>query len=286
MAWAPDGLTEALVAALAPIMAEENEWTLEDTVKKMSQKIMKSSNKFLKDERSSQRGSATQAQGFVEDFVEDVMNGLSGACYEKPWFPKVDFLGPLAITAPQVFEKAKIFNRTLAPTLDRFLEEAIVKWSEEERVQKAFWDSVVSCGVQESHHKKANQHLIKSYDEAHFHAPYGTTQAETLELAMLQDFVKGWMREFIMKGWDVLQNGCGATTPDDMVRVVTVLFQTLTAPEVACVPSSILSAMGGALPASPWPFIAATAEELFNEVTTGAVAGPPAKRAKITLRLA
>merc|ERR1712039_78245 len=125
-------------------------------------------------------------------------------------------------------------NRTLAPMIERYISEGLFKFAEEERVQKAIFAAVVSAGVKETHHKKACTHLQKAYDDAHIKAPYGTTAAETAELSMLQDFVKGWMAEFINRGWDILENGrarsffnnslpefdgyekCGATSRADM----------------------------------------------------------------------
>ena len=50
-------------------------------------------------------------------------------------------------------------------------------------------------------------------------APYGTTSNESPELAVLQDFVKGWMSDFIGKGWDVLENGLSDGSKDAQVSI-------------------------------------------------------------------
>merc|ERR1712217_10680 len=104
----------------------------------------------------------------------------------KPWLFKVNFGGPLLAAALHTFQGAKIFTRVLAPMLEKYIEDAIFRWSEEERVQKAMRDAVEGCGVKESFQKKTLGHLQKAYDEVYFNAPYGTSEGETPEMSMLQ----------------------------------------------------------------------------------------------------
>merc|ERR1711879_105660 len=91
----------------------------------------------------------------------------------------------------------------------------------------------------EEYKKKANQHLKNSFDDAHFNAPWGSTQADTAELAVLQDFVKGWMTEFVNRAWEVVENGCNSNSKDEQVLFLTVLFQNLTDATSVCVPLEI-----------------------------------------------
>merc|ERR550525_1550986 len=85
---------------------------------------------------------------------------------------------------------------------------------------------------------------------------------------MLQDFVKGWMTEFVTRSWDVLQHGVGSgngSSRDEKVLFVTVLFQLLTDATNACLPHALTSLIGTP-PPSPWPFIAETSEAVFAEI--------------------
>jgi len=243
-------------------------------------KLQKCSDKYAKDERASQKGTATQAKALIEEFVETIMGHLSGSCYEKPWFAQVNFTQPLLIIVLHTFDSAKIFTRTLKPQLIKHIEDGFFKWQEEERIQKAMWDAIVVAGIKDSHQKKANQHLMKSYDDAHFKAPYGTTTNDSPELAVLQDFVKGWMLEFVGRSWDVLESGLADSSQDVQVSTVAVLFQNLMDPNVQCMPYEIITEITnslGGLPAAPWPFIDEIAVQVFQECHAAA---NPAKRAR------
>lgn len=268
--WNMEGLNEALSEALQPFMAEETEWSLDDCVEKIQQKIYKQSKKFAKDERGLERQKATPAKALVEEFVESVMGAISGMCEGKSWFAKADFTAPMLIATIYTFRHGKLFARVLGPKLESLIEEGLFKYREEERVQKAMWEAVEASGVQDAYKKKAITHLLKAFDESFLKAPFGSTTAETPELCLLQDFVKGWMADFAGRSWDVLENGVGAKTPDERVLFVTVLFQNLTDPAVACVPADIAAALEGKLPATPWDFIARCAEEVFVDMNMGA----------------
>lgn len=272
--WGIPGFDAALGEALKPIIeavmihnpGEANQ--LEDLKSKLGQKIVKASKKFVGDERASQRGTASQARGLIEEFVEAAAGAVSAGFYDKPWFDKVNLSAPLLAAALHTFKDAKIFTRTLAPMLERYVEDGLFKYAEEERISKATWEAVEASGVKEAFQKKCNKHLQTAYDDAHIKAPYGTTTAETAELSMLQDFVKGWMSEFVGRSWDVLETGIGAgarATRDEKVLFVTVLFQNLTISANAALPHELTSLIESP-PPSPWAFVAEAAEVVFQEL--------------------
>merc|ERR1712032_32158 len=148
-------------------------------------------------------------------------------------------------------------------------EEGLFKYAEEERITKAMWDAVVASGVKESHQKKASQHLAKAYDVAHLKAPYGSTTADSAEIGMLQDFVKGWMMEFCTIGADVLKygvgDGAGNPSKGEQILFLTILFQNLTDARNAALPHELTSLIETP-PPSPWAFIAECSEKVFTDI--------------------
>merc|ERR1719189_82048 len=233
---------------------------------KVGSKITKASKKFASDERTTQRGTSTQAKVLIEEFTDACMCAVSSAFYDRPWFRKANLSGPLLAAALYTFSGAKVFTRTLAPMLELFVQEGLFKWAEEERIDQGIRTALELAGVQESFRKKAAKHLQTSFDEAHMKAPYGTTAAETTEMCMLQDFVKGWMKDFVGRAYDIMAHGIGngKASRDEHVLFITVLFQHLTSPENACLPSD-LTALIENPPPCPWPFIAECAEAIFTE---------------------
>jgi len=276
--WGIQGLEESLAEALLPFADEEP--NADDIIKKIEPKVRKVADKFSKDERATQRGTATQAKSLIEELVEALMSSISGTCYEKSWFSRADFTQPMVIVVLHTFSQAKIFTRTLAPDIVKHVQEGIYKWQEEERITKSMWDAVVAVGVPSGHQKKANQHLMKSYDDAHFKSPYGSSPSDSEELSVLQDFVKGWMSEFIGRGWDVFENGMGATTKDAQIIFMTQLFQHLCDPGVNCLPYGITTALGG-LPSAPWEFIAEAASLVIEGANEPSASGGAAKRRRM-----
>lgn len=273
--WGIQGLEESLAQALAEVADEEP--NADDLIRKMEPKIRKVSDKFSKDERANVRGTATMAKVVIEELVEALMSTISGSCYEKSWFHRVDFTSPLVIVVLHTFSQAKMFTRVLAPDIVKHVEEGIYKWREEDRITKAMWDAIVAAGVPPSHQKKANQHLMKSYDDAHFKAPYGSTPCDSQELSVLQDFIKGWMLEFLGRAWDIFENGMGATTKDAQALFMAQLFQQLCDPGVNCLPYGITNALGG-LPTAPWSYIEEAAAEVIDEANEPAVGGGKRRR--------
>merc|ERR1712139_611501 len=80
---------------------------------------------------------------------------------------------------------------------------------------------------------------------------------------LLQDFIKGWMTEFIGRAWDVLENGVGGR--EEQINFVTNLFQTLAHPERSCLPHDLVAALQEH-PMANWPFIAETCHTIFVEM--------------------
>lgn len=269
--WGIPGFVEALTEALSPFAGEDPVWDINEMRDQVAQKIAKTSKRYGEDERAKQRGTATYAKLLVEEFVDSAMNALSAAMSDKPWFHKVNFSGPLLCALLHSFQTAKCFTRTLTPMLEKYVEEGIFLWAEEARLLKAMSDAVEDSGVKETYAKKANTHLQKSYGEAFSKAPYGSTSAATPEFSMLQDFVKGWMFEFIGRAWDVLEHGLehggGTGTPskDEQKLFVTVLFQKLTDAGNAALPHELTS-MIQTPPPTPWPFVAEATEAIFDDM--------------------
>lgn len=263
------GFNEALNEALMPHIHLDPSGSLEEMKSKVAQKIVKAAHKMSTDERLSGRCTSTQAKALIEEFIDTAMSAVSAGLYDKMWLEKANFSGPLFAATLYAFQGAKIFTRTIQPIIEKHVEEALFNYKEEERIQKAMWDAVVACGVKESHRKKANNHLSKAYDEAHLKSNYGSSAAETPELGLLQDFVRGWMGEFVRRGWDVLENGIGngSVARDEQVLFVTVLFQTLTdAAGNACLPHDLTTQIL-VPPPSPWAYIGTCAEAVFADIT-------------------
>lgn len=279
--WGIPGLAQSLSDVLGPIADEEPE--VQEINKKISQRIQKVSDRFIKDERLTQKLSATNAKALIEEFIEHIMGSISGAYYDKPWASKVSFSQPLLLVVLHTFQSAKIFNRVLKPQIIKYIEDGFNRWQEDARIEQNMQEAISVSGIQEAYVKKANKQIMESYNEAHFNAPYGTTTNDSPELAVLQDFVKGWMKEFCDRAWDVLEHGCpGEASREASISLLAVLFQNLLDPNVACMPHEIASEVAnslGGLPASPWPFIDEAANAVYAE--SEAQNAPRAKRPRI-----
>jgi len=268
--WHAQGFGQALEEALLPIMTVEKEYSLEDLAQNVGKKIMKAAKKFANDERTNQRGSSTTAQVVISDYVDAALGGISQGLYEKQWLNEVNWLPPLLAALTYCFTGAKVFNRVAAPMVPHYLETSIAQFREEQRVERTVWDCIEQTGVKKSFTQKAFDKLTESYDVAHFKAPYGTHAAETPELGMLQDFVRGWMFEFVKSAQDVLSvgaagEGSNRTSRDEQVLFVTVLFQNLCDSKNACLPSDLTSLIP-VPPPTPWSFVAECTEAVFTEV--------------------
>jgi len=237
-------------------------WTVPQLISRMVQYIVKAADTLAKDTRIQQKGSPLQAQAIIEEFVETAMGSMSAGCHDKAWFQQANFTAALCLVAEQIFSNAKLFARMLAPMMHKYVEDALFRFREEERILNAVWETIENSGLSSAYHKKCNSHLTRSYDEAHISAPYGQHVAEKAEFGLLQDFLKGWMSEFISRAWDVLENGVGGR--DEQVNFVTNLFQTLAHPERKCLPHDLLASLDSPPPAS-WSFVGEAVIAIFTE---------------------
>jgi len=263
-----EGLTEALTEAFNAAEVDKEEADMADVMKKVESAAYKQSTKFYSDERSNSKMTHAQARAYVEEFVEAVMGSLSNFLYEKSWFEKVGWHGTLLMIVMHTFGSGKVFTRVLKTDIMPFIESGLMSWSEEERITRAIWDSLEAGGIAEGNHKKkANQHLTKAYDEAHFNAPFGESDVSSLgpDVANLQDFVKGWMSVFAGKAYNVLENGLPDTGKAAQVTALTAIFQSLLDPACAACPLQLQPA----LPAAPWAFIETCATEVISEHEMG-----------------
>jgi len=260
------GFAEALTEALRPHVGQEAD--VREFENKVAKKLMNAAKKFNKDERRDCHGTPYKAQEFVEEFCDNCLGALSGVMYDKPWAGDVNYTGPLLALALFTFDGAKIFRRTVGPMIEKFVEEGIFKFREEERIQRVMEEAIESAAVKEAYKKKAVKHLGIAYDESHFKSPYSTVTGETPEIGHLKAFVKGWMSDFAERAWDILENGVGQGTGssrDEMILFMTVLFQALADAKDPCLPHDLVSA-AGAVPPGPWSYVAEVAEAVFREM--------------------
>merc|ERR1719253_225049 len=262
------GLTEALMEALVPVAHLDNDWDIDEMVKRVHNYFSKAAKKFEDNEAAAARGSSVQAQALIEEFVATALGGVGQACHEKQWFTEADFSGALMVTAMYTFRGGKLFSRTLGPILKRYVDDGVFRYREEERIQKAMWDAVSISGLAEGYQKKAAKHLQIAYDDAHMSAPYGSTTASTPEMGLVQDFVKCWMTEFVARSWDVLENGVTGGK-DEQFAFLTTLFQYLTDPDRSCLPHD-LTAQLEAPPPESWGFIGEMAMKIFTDMEEAA----------------
>lgn len=272
-----DPLWDATQEAMAAVAHLETQWTAEEMVQRVYTYIKKASTKYQNDERASQKGSAVAAHALVEEFVDSVMGAISAGCYDKAWWSEVNLSAAVLQAVMTTFTGCKLFARTLAPMVQKFVDEGIFRFREEERITRGFWDTVGICGIPEGQYqKKTIAHLNKSFDEAHLSANFGEIAAETPEMGMLKDFVKAWMADFTRRAWDILQNAVGSEKEEHFAFVVA-LFQQLCGPTMCCLPHELTFSLETP-PPEAWDFIGEAAEEVFAE--DPAQSGPPAKKRK------
>jgi len=266
-AWGADksypGLVQSMREIIEPVAHMEDKWSPEEIVKRMVKYVQNAADQMAKDERLGHKGNPIQAQALVEEFVETAMGMISQGCHDKAWAREANFATPLCLVAESIFKTSKLFSRMLAPMLHKYVEDSIFRFREEERIQRAIWETVESSGLPQNYFKKCSSHLAKGYDDAHITASYGQSEAASPEMGLLQDFIKGWMTEFIGRAWDVLENGVGAR--EEQINFVTNLFQTLAHPERSCLPHDLVASLHEH-PMANWPFIAETCHQIFAEM--------------------
>lgn len=259
-----NALRASIREALLPVAHMDTSWTIDEMENRIFNYFSKASSKFIRDDRPSQRGSSMQAQALIEEFVESVMGAVSAGCYDKQWFPVADFSGPLFQSAKDTFGTGKLFYRMVGPDFRQSVDDALFHFKEEERISKELWKALEKTPMESGYRKKALQHLQKAFDEAHVSASYNSSQAASAELQMLQDFVKGWIVEFVTRAWDVLQSS--VPERDGQILFVATLFQQLVGPEMRCLPPEFARIMPLDLAPPPnWPWVAQATEAIFAD---------------------
>merc|ERR1712187_767091 len=169
-------------------------------------------------------------------------------------------------------------SRTLKPVVQKTVEDAVARFREEERVQKGLLRARSISGLPDAYQKNAFKHLQNSFDRAHMTAPYGTTTGDTVEMGLVQDFVKGWMEDFAGRAWTVLNEGVSSDN-EEQYAFLTTLFQHLTDPEQCCLPFELVS-QPGAMPPESWSFVADTAMQILKGENEDGEEGPKKKKAR------
>ena len=128
------------------------------------------------------------------------------------WFLEADFSAPRDQACKGTFFcGGMLFRRTLAPTMKRYVDEALFMFREEDRFYRCMIEVLGAAGLSdETYKKKANNHMATAFEEAHTNSLDGTMVAASPEVAMLHEFIRGWMTEFMSCSWDMLQNGVNA----------------------------------------------------------------------------
>lgn len=272
--WIPQ-LEHAIREVLAPIANLDTQWSLDEMVRHCSDCITKAAAKFHKDERRNQPASSLQAQALCGEFARETMKSLAEVCIGKAWLTSANFAEPLGIAARNIFRSGKLFARTAATSIRGFVDEALFRLKEDDRVGQLMRKAVgaVSNLVPTPFDQLALGHLEGAYDEVHLNAPWGSHGAPSaeglpsLELGLVQDFVKGWMVEFIKRAQlDVLP--CVGQTQDEQVTFVTLLFEFLTNSQTCAIPYDLVSCLTIALP-EKWPFIHKSAMKVIMGIEPG-----------------
>lgn len=271
--WGPPGLVEALEEALKPFVHLTKEQSLEDLVLSIQNTITKSGKKIVQGEAATQRGSSCEAQAVLEEFVAAVLESLSRAHYDKEWLGDVDWSKALVAQIKYSFKSTKVVVRTLASNLKKFVDEAIFRHKEDERITKVMTEGLSLSGLTESNIKRAQKNLDYAYNEAHMAAPYGETAANTPEMGLVQDLVKFWMTEFAGRSWDIIE-GIEGGTHEDRCSFLTNLFTYMCDPLRSILPQDLLVQLE-APPPENWPFIHEQAQASLKELDEN-----PAKRQK------
>lgn len=260
------GLCAVTMRALQPVAHMDPSWTPEEMAWKICGYIGKSAAKYWQndDDRFTSRQTVAKGQAIIEEFVETCMFTISAGCAEKPWFQEANFTDPLFHAVMGTFQtsQTRFMCRTLKPVIQKTVDDAVARFREEERVQKGLYEAVVISGLPEAYQKNCCKHLQNSFDKAHMGAPYGTTTGETVEMGLVQDFVRGWMDDFVGRAWNVLNDGVSADR-EEQYAFLTTLFQHLTDPEQCCLPFELVS-QPGAMPPENWDYVADMAMKILK----------------------
>ena len=135
------------------------------------------------------------------------------------WFLEADFSAPRDQACKGTFFcGGMLFRRTLAPTMKRYVDEALFMFREEDRFYRCMFEVLGAAGLSdETYKKEANNHMVTAFEEAHMNSSDDTMVAASPEVAMLHEFIRGWMTEFVTRSWDVLESG-DRTDPKAQIR--------------------------------------------------------------------
>jgi len=269
--WVGDvpGFKESMAESFTEAGVSSDLENVEEIMDKCQIAAQKQAKKYYNDERANTKMTGAQCRTFLGEFIEAVMSGFSNFLYDKPWFDKVSWNGALLMLTVNTFRNGKIFTRVMKTEICPFIDDGILAWSEEERVTRQVWKALEGSGIPAGNHmKKANGHLVKAYDDAHFLSAFGTSEhgnSLTPELVTLHEFVKGWMGIFASKAYSVLENGLSDSSPAGQVAALTTIFQFLMDPDSPCLPLSLQPS----LPAAPWSYVEQCANEVVAELSGG-----------------
>jgi len=278
-----EGFEETISAALAPHLHLDKSLVPEEVEKKICQYITRQAKRYTKDERTCHRPMPAQAAVLAEEFVHSAMRAVATGLWDKPWFEEVDFRDALHMAALSTFKSRKLFARTLPSVLNSYVDTALFTWQDDVRIEKAMRESVEATGLPDNYHKKAINHLTKSHEDAQVAAQKIVMKPNagiSQEQCMMQDFVTEWMRGFVGKSWDILENGVRGGT-EQHLDFVTALFHGLTNPDRCCIPHEYASADEDSLPPKDWVHVTEMAQTIFDEME--AEAGRPTKKMKKAL---
>eukprot|EP00929_Paragymnodinium_shiwhaense_P031678 TRINITY_DN1769_c0_g2_i1.p1 TRINITY_DN1769_c0_g2~~TRINITY_DN1769_c0_g2_i1.p1 ORF type:complete len:471 (-),score=158.07 TRINITY_DN1769_c0_g2_i1:114-1424(-) len=259
------GLCAAFTKALENIVHLDTDMTLEEIAWKVCGYIGKTAAKYWgaeDDSRYTQRCSMVKAQAIIEEFVIDCMHALNAGIGHKNWFAEANLAEGLvhAVMGTFVNKQATFLQRCPKPIVQKTVEDTVARFREEERVQKGLWEAVVVSGLDDAFHKQCWKHLQNSYDRSHMQAAYGTSESDTPEFGLVQDFVRFWMEDFIGRAHHLLHENY-KNDEEEHFAFVSTLFQHLTAPEQCCLPFELVS-QPGAMPPENWEYVAEIAMKL------------------------
>ena len=109
------------------------------------------------------------------------------------WFLEADFSAPRDQACKgTLFCGDMLFRRTLAPTMKRYVDEALFMFREEERFYRCMFEVLDAAGLSdETYKKEANNHMVTAFEEAHTNSSDDTMVAASPEVAMLHEFIRG-----------------------------------------------------------------------------------------------
>jgi hypothetical protein len=264
-----------IAQALVPVQHLETQWSPAELQKRVVNHFYKQMLKFDKEERLDgfkDAGPGCTPGAVLYEFVETVMSAVAYSCYDKPWFGQVDFTGPLYAASLVVFRGRRLFSRTTGARFQGWIVEAFNRWNEDQRIEKVMSDTVQAAGLNDHACKDLTKHLTKAYDQSHAETTLIAPESETPEMSMLQDFVECWYKNFVVAAWKTLcANVQGGR--DGQMAFTSALFQTLSSPDVNCLPNDLTAPLDPDGMLKVWQQIAEGIDALYGEAETRAKSG-------------